>query len=101
MLPQTSILPEVGSLIREMSLRRVLLPAPFGPISATHSPRFISTDKSFSAHMCALPLIILSSWSGCPMQSRNDERDFFRSVDESSKNFLLNCDVLIASAFVI
>jgi hypothetical protein len=37
-LPSTSSLPEVGMTTPEMALKKVVLPAPFGPMMPTSSP---------------------------------------------------------------
>jgi len=43
------ISPAVASISRETTLSSVVLPAPFGPITATVSPALISRLKSNSA----------------------------------------------------
>ena len=43
------ISPDVGAVIREMSLSSVDLPAPFRPVIASASPRFTFRQTSFSA----------------------------------------------------
>ena len=47
--PCNSAIPSVGSVIRERILSNVLLPAPFGPITPTISPRATSKDTSSRA----------------------------------------------------
>jgi hypothetical protein len=48
-----------------MQLNSVDLPAPFGPISATHSPRSTVTDTSMSAAIPAKRFVIpIASSSG-------------------------------------
>ncbi|OQB89289.1 MAG: hypothetical protein BWX84_02478 [Verrucomicrobia bacterium ADurb.Bin118] len=53
--PPITMRPEVGGLIKPMAVRKVDLPAPLGPSSATTSPRASCMDTLFMATTSVLP----------------------------------------------
>ncbi len=48
-VPSICMLPRIGRIRPEMTRISVVLPAPFGPITATASPAFTSSEMSNSA----------------------------------------------------
>jgi hypothetical protein len=47
--PLQMISPDTGATVPEIVLNSVLLPAPFGPTTATNCPRSTSSDTSLKA----------------------------------------------------
>ncbi len=83
--PRSRTRPSVGSVMREMILSSVLLPAPFRPMMPTTSPCPTSNDTSRSAQ------IISSGGGGCPIRRRRRTGALSVCITVSVKRLYRSC----------